>query len=63
MRCYAADTDVTRVMFALASRDDTELAAFIVVARCNKPRRSGACGGAVLVTASGAESRDLRGRG
>jgi hypothetical protein len=39
------DTDLTAIKAALADISDTELAAFIVVARCSKPRRSGACAG------------------
>ena len=50
------DTNLTAIKAALADISDTELAAFIGVARCNKPRRSGACAGAESVAAAPSSS-------
>ena len=37
------DTDLTAIKAALTDISDTQFAALFAVARCNKPRRSGAC--------------------
>jgi len=50
------DTDLTAIMAALTDVSDTELAALIAVARCNKPRGSGACAGAESVAAAPSSS-------
>ena len=50
------DPDLTAIKAALSYISDTELAALIAVARCNKPRGSGACAGAESVAAAPSSS-------